>query len=110
VLWSRLKNRQLEGIKFRRQVQVGRFYFDFISQEINLAIELDGGQHTEDPVTARDQEKQQRLAEDGYLLLRFWNDEVLNNLEGVLSRIAEVAATLTLSSPHPLPSDRAGGN
>ena len=90
VLWSRLRNKQLEGVRFRRQQPVGLYIVDFASFEKRLIIELDGGQHNEGTMKRRDEERAACLEEQGYRVLRFWNNEVLMNMEGVLERIREV--------------------
>lgn len=85
----KLRNRQLEGVKFRRQQPIGPYIVDFASFEKKLVIEIDGGQHSEEKVKKRDTERTAWLKERGYRILRFWNNEVLTNLEGVLKRIRE---------------------
>ena len=90
ALWAKLRNRQLEGVKFRRQQPMGRCIVDFASFERKLIIEIDGGQHNEDEIHGRDEERTARLEERGYRVIRFWNNGVLTNLEGVLQRITEV--------------------
>jgi len=87
ALWMRLRNKQLEGVKFRRQQPIGPYITDFTSFERKLVIEVDGGQHNEGK--ERDEERMKWLMERGYRLLRFWNNDVLMNLEGVLERIRE---------------------
>lgn len=89
ALWAKLRNRQLEGVKFRRQQPVGSYIVDFASFERKLIIEIDGGQHNEDKPKERDAERTARLEERGYRVIRFWNNEVLMNLEGVLESIRE---------------------
>ena len=89
ALWARLHNRQLDGVKFRRQQPVGPYIVDFISSERRVIIELDGGQHGEDTKEKRDKERTARLENRGYEVLRFWNNEVLMNMEAVLERIME---------------------
>jgi very-short-patch-repair endonuclease len=88
VLWLHLRNRQLEGCKFRRQAPIGRFIADFACLERKLVIELDGGQHAEQ--AERDAARTDALEAAGWIVLRFWNHEVLQNVEGVL--IAVIAA------------------
>ena len=88
ALWSHLRNRQVEGCKFRRQAPIDRFIADFACLERRLVIELDGGQHAEQ--THYDGMRTQALEAAGWTVLRFWNHEVLQNVEGVL--IAIVAA------------------
>jgi len=92
-LWSVLRNRQLEGAKFRRQQPIGPFIADLVCQEQRLIIEADGGQHAE---CAADGRRTGFLECKGYQVLRFWNDDILTNLDGV----AEVIAN-ELSTPHP---------
>ena len=89
ALWVRLKNKQLEGTKFRRQQPIGPYIVDFASLETKLVIEIDGGQHNEKELRERDEERTTWLKERGYQVLRFWNNEVLMNMEGVLERIRE---------------------
>jgi very-short-patch-repair endonuclease len=85
LVWSRLKSRQL-GVKFRRQMWLRGFIADFASVEAMLVIELDGGQHDRD--RQRDQRRTAAITEEGYSVLRFWNNEVFENLDGVLEIIA----------------------
>lgn len=101
LLWSKLRNRQLEELKFRRQEQIGRYIADFICFEKKLIIELDGGQHNEDVNKIRDAERTKWLQKEGYQVLRFWDNEIFINLEGVLEKVR-----LNLLHPHPnlLPS------
>src|SRR3979411_468022 len=86
-LWYRLRNRQIDGAKFRRQAQVGCYNVVFACFEQRLLIELDGGQHAS--VTERDRQRTQWLNSQGYSILRFWNNDVIENMDGVLERIAE---------------------
>jgi very-short-patch-repair endonuclease len=89
ALWMKLRNRQLEGVKFRRQHPIGSYIVDFSSLERKLIIEIDGGQHNEGKIKEADEERTIRLKERGYRVMRFWNNEILTNLEGVLERIRE---------------------
>ena len=84
-LWARLRARQLRGTKFRRQYPIGPFVADFCCPEYRLVIELDGGQHSAHAAT--DQARSAFLAEQGYRVLRFWNDQVSNDIEAVLEEI-----------------------
>jgi very-short-patch-repair endonuclease len=77
------------GVKFRRQHPVGNFIVDFISLEAKLVVEIDGGQHDRDADRLADAQRTQYLEECGYKVLRFWNDEVLDNSDGVLARLAD---------------------
>jgi len=87
VLWYQLCNRQLEGSKFRRQQQVGDYIVDFVCFEKKLIIEIDGGQHNEIPNQNKDEQRTRILEQKGYLVLRFWNNDVLQNIEGVIEYI-----------------------
>jgi very-short-patch-repair endonuclease len=84
VLWNRIRNRQIDGHKFVRQEPIGNYVCDFVCRERLVVIELDGGQHNE---STADAIRDHRLAEDGYRVLRFWNNDVLGNLDGVLTTI-----------------------
>jgi len=102
ALWRRLRGGQLAGTKFRRQVPIGGFIADFCSRNPKLIVEVDGGQHAE--AALRDATRTQVLAAHGYTVLRFWNSDVLTNIDGVLATIAqEVAAPKLAPSPFPLP-------
>src|SRR5438105_12138479 len=80
VLWFRLRDRRLGGMKFRRQMPVDRYIVDFLCADARLVIEIDGGQHAE-----RDESNRKMILEAmGYLVLRFWNNEVLRNTDGVV--------------------------
>jgi len=85
-LWQLLRSRQLGNVKFRRQVPIGPWIVDFVSFEQRLIVEADGGQHNENiKDTARDADLNSR----GFQVIRFWNNEILANAEGVLTRIVE---------------------
>ena len=95
-LWSRLRDRQLCGAKFRRQHAIGPFVADFCCIENKLIIELDGGQHAEN--ANADEERTSYLRQHGFRVLRFWNDAVLQDIDAVM-----VAIIGALESPHPNP-------
>ena len=95
-LWTRLRARQLCGAKFRRQHPIGHFIADFCCVEHGLIVELDGGQHAEQ--VEADQTRSAFLERRGYRVLRFWDNEVKEDIEAVLEQIAAV-----LSDPHPNP-------
>ena len=84
-LWRHLKGRQLCGLKFRRQFAIAGFVADFACVEINLVVELDGGQHSER--AAEDTSRTKRIEANGYRVLRFWNDDVLTRTDAVLDEI-----------------------
>jgi very-short-patch-repair endonuclease len=85
LLWGHLRNRRLSGHKFVRQDPVGPFICDFVCRERRLIVEADGGQHAESAADAR---RDRWLRARGYRVLRFWNNDILGNLEGVLTVIA----------------------
>jgi predicted helicase len=82
-----LRNRQLAGYKFRRQHPLGRFVLDFYCHEAKLCVELDGGQHAEPAQADYDRERTVWLNREGIRVIRFWNTDVFNNIEGVLQSI-----------------------
>src|SRR5262245_26234448 len=86
-LWFRLRDRRLRGWKFRGQMPIGRYVVGFGCDSARLIIELDGGQHAT-RVTA-DAERTAALEARGYLVLRFWNNDVLGNMDGVLQTIID---------------------
>jgi len=86
-LWSRLRNASLGGAKFRRQFLIGEFIADFCCPQRQLVVELDGGGHVEQ--VQRDEWRSALLAQHGYRVVRFWNEEIIDNLDGVLERILE---------------------
>jgi len=87
-LWGALRNRRLEKLKFRRQVPVGAYIADFICMEAKLIVEVDGTQHAE---SRRDAVRDADLEERGFRVLRFWNDEVMRELESVCATIIAFA-------------------
>ena len=82
-IWRHIRQRQLNNLKFRRQQIIGNYIVDFICFEKKLIIEIDGGQHTDE----NDRKRTNFLEKEGYKILRFWNNDVLNNIEGVLEKI-----------------------
>lgn len=86
-LWHKLRSRNFFNLKFRRQEPVGDYIVDFICYEKKLIIELDGGQHNE--FSEKDIPRTKALERDGFKVLRFWNNEVIKNIEGVLTVIKE---------------------
>jgi very-short-patch-repair endonuclease len=87
ILWDRLRRRSLDGIKFRRQHPLGPYVLDFFCEEARVGIELDGGGHDEDEQRLRDARKARHAEERGIRILRFWNTDVLQNVDGVLETI-----------------------
>ena len=83
-LWQELRGRRLDKIKFRRQVPIGRYVADFVCAEAKLIVEIDGSQHAE---SRHDQERDAALKASGFRVLRFWNDDVLKELDAVCDTI-----------------------
>ncbi|WP_054148388.1 endonuclease domain-containing protein [Rhizobium sp. AAP116] len=86
-LWGDLRNRQLNGYKFSRQIPIGVYIVDFVCREQRLVVELDGSQHAENE---RDERRTEWLNGQGYSVLRFWNAEVLQERNAVLDTILAV--------------------
>ena len=80
-LWQLLRNNAMNGLKFRRQVPIGNYVADFVCEWKNLIIELDGGQHNDNAIIIKDNEKTKYFNSLGYKVLRFWNTEIDNNIE-----------------------------
>jgi adenine-specific DNA-methyltransferase len=99
-MWHFLRNRRMAGWKFRRQHPITKYIVDFICIDAGLAIELDGGQHADLLAQQADEERSAFLAERNLRVLRFWNNEVLQQTEPVLERIL---LELDGASPHPNP-------
>jgi very-short-patch-repair endonuclease len=87
ILWQNLRDSKLEGIKFRRQQPIEDYIVDFVSFSPKLIIEVDGSQHSENQ--KYDEKRDQCLRNNGFVVLRFWNNEVLENIEGVLEVIRQ---------------------
>ena len=95
-IWSRLRNRQLAGFKFRRQYPIPPYIVDFVCLEARLILEIDGGQHAlrQDA----DERRTAALESRGFQVVRFWNNEVLSTTDAVLDRVLQVLANDTPSS------------
>jgi very-short-patch-repair endonuclease len=85
-LWSRLRGKQLGGFRFRRQSPIGPYVVDFVCPAAKLVVEVDGGQHSE----TADAERAGWLESNGYRVIRFWNNDVLENMDGVIEEIVKV--------------------
>ena len=92
-IWYKVKNKQL-GVKFRRQQPIGNYIADFVCFEKKIIIEVDGGEHFQ---SSRDRMRDEWLQKNGYKVLRFWNNDVLKNTDGVVQTIVDEI------SPSPLP-------
>lgn len=86
-LWRHLRSKQFEGLKFRRQEQIGQYIVDFVCYKEKLIIELDGSQHND--AHEKDEIRDNWFKSQGFRVLRFWNNEVMINIEGVLTVIRE---------------------
>ena len=106
LLWRHLRNRQLSGHKFRRQQIIGPYVVDFVCLENKLIVELDGGQHMEN--AASDSQRSAFLHSQGFRVVRFWNNELLANTEGVLYSIECELLRLPSPGPHPTLSRKKG--
>ncbi|TAJ98074.1 MAG: endonuclease domain-containing protein [Reyranella sp.] len=87
VLWNRLRRRQLAGLKFRRQHEIGRYICDFVCLEASMIVELDGSQHVTD--APYDANRDAFLRSAGFRVLRFWNGDVLSQTDSVVETIYE---------------------
>jgi very-short-patch-repair endonuclease len=94
LVWQRLRSRQVENCKFRRQFSVDFYVLDFYCPEVKLAIELDGESHDSDEAIAADQVRQAAISALGIRFLRFSNQEVYAHLDAVIERIAETVREL----------------
>jgi len=99
ALWKHLRLRQAGGHKFRRQQIIGQYILDFVCLERRLIIEVDGGQHSEE--SAYDHERDKWLAERGFHVLRFWNNQVLKEMETVREVIQQALTNPPLLYPPP---------
>ena len=105
ALWGELRSRRLAGFKFRRQWTIDQYIADFCCLEAGLIVEVDGGQHSPE----RDRIRTGHLRRRGLRIIRFWNNDVLTNLDGVLLVIREaLEAGREKEDPHPNPLPQAG--
>ena len=100
-LWRYLRNRQLGGHRFRRQQPLGPYIVDFVCLDSKLVVEVDGGQHIER--VGCDERRTRWLESQGFRVLRFWNNQVLTEIEGVMQTVM-----MALAEEIPSPSDRRG--
>ena len=94
--WVHVRNRQVSSAKFRRQWPIGDFIVDFCCPERRLVVEIDGGQHAENKC---DVERAKKLEVLGYRVIRFWNNDVLENIEGVIDRLTKALEDRPRSNP-----------
>lgn len=97
-LWQVLRRRQIADVRFRRQVPIGPYIADFCCLELRIIIEVDGGQHARQ--ADADERRTRWLGDRGFTVVRFWNNDVLQNPDGVLARISH-ACTTAISMARP---------
>ncbi|MEX2298105.1 MAG: DUF559 domain-containing protein [Dongiaceae bacterium] len=102
MLWHRIRHKQIDGHRFRRQVPIGPYIVDFACLDARLIVEVDGGQHAD--AVFEDRVREAWLAARGYRVVRFWNNEVIDNPDGVIARIASALR----DTPHPHPPPQGG--
>ena len=105
-LWYQLRLLKAEGFHFRRQVPIDKLIVDFACFSQRLVIEVDGGQHNMEPGLKADAARDAHLYHQGFNVLRFWNTDVMKNIEGVMT---QVRGALPAAAPHPNPSPQGGG-
>jgi len=103
ALWQALSARQVAGVRFNRQVRIKPYFCDLVARTPKLVIEIDGGQHAD---SMQDAKRTRFLEAKGYRVIRFWNNDVLGNLDGVVAEIERVLSTI----PSPVPSRKRKGN
>ncbi|MEK6592334.1 MAG: endonuclease domain-containing protein [Pseudomonadota bacterium] len=101
-LWAHLRRKQVSGHRFRRQHPLGRYIVDFICLEAKLIVEIDGGQHAGSVLN--DAQRTQWLQRQGFRVARFWNNEVLESTEAVLTEIARLLVPQDFPPPYPSPA------
>ena len=110
LLWSRLRRSQLGGLKFTRQLPIAGHFADFACRSARLVIELDGSQHLD--MTAQDEARTRRIEAEGYRVIRFWNNDLTTNMDGVLETIlaAALANGERTATPQPPPASGRGSS
>lgn len=106
LLWSRLRRSQLGGLKFTRQLPTAGHFADFACRGARLVVELDGSQHVE--MSVQDAERTRRIEAEGYRVIRFWNNDLMSNMEGVLQAILAAVSPADGGGPPPGPLPQAG--
>lgn len=108
VLWDHLRARRFMDLKFRRQHPLLEFITDFYCHELKLIVEVDGGYHEKDDVQYYDEVRTKELKRYGYSVIRFTNNEVLDDIEGVINELKNKVNTLKSTSPQTLSSEERG--
>ena len=104
IFWNAVRNRQVMALKWRRQVPVDRYVVDFMCEQEKLIVEIDGGQHGDVDARIYDQKRSQILEQYGYRVIRFWNSQVLEDMNHVLRVIEHCVGQ---GAPHPAAADAA---
>ncbi len=95
IIWNLLRNRKLQGLKFFRQYSIETYILDFYCPEMRLSIEIDGGQHNESANKANDEKRTEYLNLHNITVIRFWNNEITSNLDGVYEKIIQTIKIIT---------------
>jgi len=103
-LWQALRDRGIGNLKFRRQHRIGNYIVDFCCREKKLVIEVDGGHHNDPQFQLMDEQRQKFIERQGFKVVRFWNDDINGNLEGVVEAILQSAGASPRSSISNQPS------
>ena len=106
-LWQRLRRKQVGGLRFRRQYRLGLYIVDFVCLPARLVVEVDGGQHAVE--TQKDGRRTRWLETQGFTVVRFWNNDVLENTEGVVEAIHGYLAEIQRYPPSPRPLPQGEG-
>jgi very-short-patch-repair endonuclease len=99
LLWSQLRLWQLDGHKFRRQQPLGPYIVDFVCLEKRVVVEVDGGQHAQD--ASLDAKRDRWLRDEGFVVLRFWNNDVLKNIDSVKEQVYKTLQSTPYLNPSP---------
>ncbi len=105
-LWRHLRRLDLDGSHFRRQVPIGSYIADFACMAARLLIEIDGSQHAEDRKKAHDEARSRWLEKEGYRVLRFWNNDITKNIDGVMEAVYAALHSSLSAEPVPLKHQR----
>jgi len=89
IMWQLLRKKNFNGLKFSRQYPIGKYIVDFVCRRKKLVIELDGGQHNQIEHIIYDNERTKYIESKGFKIVRFWNNEIDTNLEGVYQKLKE---------------------
>ncbi len=100
LLWHHLRAKQFGDLKFRRQQVIGKYIVDFVCFVKKIVVELDGSQHADQENKIKDQIRDQWLKSQGFTVLRFWDNDVLKNIDGVWDKIEKYLIPLSLNLSH----------